>query len=44
MSRNQIYWADFGPIEPDREPAGSLDEAKRAELDAALRYALDILY
>lgn len=28
----------------DREPVGRLDEVKRAELDRALRYALDILY
>jgi len=28
----------------DREPVGVLDEAKRSELDRALRYALDILY
>jgi mRNA interferase MazF len=28
----------------DREPIGRLDETKRAELDRALRYALDIVY
>lgn len=28
----------------DRQPVGRLDEVKRAELDRALRYALDILY
>ncbi len=28
----------------DRSPAGQLDELKRAELDRALRYALDIGY
>jgi len=28
----------------DRDPVGRLDEVKRAELDRALRYALDILY
>ena len=28
----------------DRQPVGRLDEGKRAELDRALRYALDILY
>jgi mRNA interferase MazF len=28
----------------DREAVGSLDEVKRAELDRALRYALDIRY
>jgi mRNA interferase MazF len=28
----------------DPAPAGRLDEIKRAELDRALRYALDILY
>ncbi|MBK7164139.1 MAG: type II toxin-antitoxin system PemK/MazF family toxin [Candidatus Microthrix sp.] len=28
----------------DREPVGRLDATTRAELDAALRYALDILY
>lgn len=28
----------------DREPVGRLDEVKRAELDRALRYALDIIY
>ena len=28
----------------DRSPVGGLDEPKRAELDRALRYALDILY
>jgi mRNA interferase MazF len=33
------------PVEAlDREPVGHLDEIKRAELDRALRYALDILY
>lgn len=31
-------------VELDRKPVGSLGEVKRAELDAALRYALDILY
>lgn len=28
----------------DRDPTGSLDELKQAELDRALRYALDIRY
>ena len=28
----------------DARPVGRLDESKRAELDRALRYALDILY
>lgn len=28
----------------DRHPVGHLDSATRAELDGALRYALDILY
>ena len=28
----------------DPEPVGRLDEATRAELDRALRYALDIVY
>ena len=28
----------------DHEPVGRLDEIKRAELDRALRYALDIVY
>jgi len=28
----------------DAEPVGRLDEVKRAELDRALRYALDIRY
>ena len=28
----------------DRRAVGRLDESKRAELDRALRYALDILY
>ena len=28
----------------DREPLGRLDEVKRAELDRAVRYALDIIY
>lgn len=28
----------------DRRPVGRLDEAKRAALDRALRYALDIRY
>ena len=28
----------------DQEPVGRLDEAKRAELDRALRFALDIAY
>ncbi len=28
----------------DREPVGRLDEAKRVELDRALRFALDIRY
>ena len=28
----------------DDEPVGRLDEVKRAELDRALRYALDIVY
>lgn len=28
----------------DDEPVGHLDEIKRAELDAALRYSLDIVY
>jgi mRNA interferase MazF len=28
----------------DPNPVGRLDEVKRAELDRALRYALDILY
>lgn len=28
----------------ERRPVGRLDEAERAELDGALRYALDILY
>jgi mRNA interferase MazF len=28
----------------DTEPVGHLSEVKRAELDVALRYALDILY
>jgi mRNA interferase MazF len=28
----------------DPEPVGRLDEIKRAELDRALRYALDIVY
>lgn len=28
----------------DPRPAGHLDEIKRAELDQALRYALDIIY
>ena len=28
----------------DPHPTGKLDEAKRAELDRALRYALDIVY
>jgi mRNA interferase MazF len=28
----------------DRAPVGRLDEVKRAELDRALRYALDIRY
>ena len=28
----------------DASPVGRLDEPKRAELDKALRYALDILY
>ena len=28
----------------DPEPVGHLDEATRAELDRALRYALDIVY
>jgi mRNA interferase MazF len=28
----------------DRNPVGSLDEIKRAQLDRALRYALDIIY
>jgi mRNA-degrading endonuclease toxin of MazEF toxin-antitoxin module len=28
----------------DREAAGRLDDVKRAELDRALRYALDIRY
>lgn len=28
----------------DLHPVGQLDEIKRAELDRALRYALDILY
>ena len=28
----------------DRQAVGHLDRATRAELDAALRYALDILY
>jgi len=28
----------------DREAVGRLDEVKRAELDRALRYALDIQY
>jgi mRNA interferase MazF len=28
----------------DPAPVGRLDEVKRAELDAALRYALDIIY
>lgn len=33
------------PIEDlDPEPVGRLDEIKRAELDRALRYALDIVY
>lgn len=33
------------PVEDlDPEPIGHLDEVKRAELDAALRYALDIIY
>jgi mRNA interferase MazF len=30
--------------ELDPEPIGRLDETKRAELDRALRYALDIVY
>ena len=28
----------------DDSPVGRLDEPKRAELDQALRYALDVLY
>lgn len=28
----------------DRNPVGRLDEIKRAQLDRALRYALDIIY
>ncbi|MGH9051958.1 MAG: type II toxin-antitoxin system PemK/MazF family toxin [Acidimicrobiia bacterium] len=28
----------------DRQPVGALSRAKRAELDEALRYALDIVY
>ena len=28
----------------DRDPTGQLDELKQAELDRALRYALDIRY
>lgn len=28
----------------DRDPVGRLDEIKRAQLDRALRYALDIIY
>ena len=33
------------PLEElDRDPVGQLDEVKRAELDRALRYALDIVY
>jgi hypothetical protein len=28
----------------DELPVGSLDEIKRAQLDRALRYALDIVY
>ena len=33
------------PLESlDGRPVGRLDESKRAELDRALRYALDILY
>lgn len=31
-------------VDLDGRPVGRLDEAKRAELDAALRFALDILY
>ena len=28
----------------DAEPVGALDEGRRAELDRALRYALDVVY
>lgn len=31
-------------VDLDDEPVGSLDEVKRAKVDRALRYALDIIY
>lgn len=31
-------------VNVDSEPVGQLDEFSRAQLDSALRYALDIIY
>ena len=52
IARGEIYWADLGPPAGWRPvcvltrdaAAGVRTELKQAELDRALRYALDIRY
>lgn len=42
ISCDNVFTVRISNLDP--EPIGSLDVSKRAELDRALRYALDILY
>jgi mRNA interferase MazF len=42
ISCDSVITVPLGDL--DEEPVGCLDELRRAELDRALRYALDIVY